>query len=199
MQAGIVPWSTSALLTVLILTPVRRTEVFIISLVICDYPSTQEQSRVDRPRRLITAITARLHAWMRAGQSFVFASESSMRDAARIPGAPQQCKDNKEEKDKLHKICQDYKANKVTALHSPGANYGRARPVWRRRGSGEASPGADVAGWARSRCRRGWDVTGAQRAMCIYWSRPAGFPAALVINRKWRLNNCSRFRSFRNF
>ena len=45
-----------------------------------------------------------------------------MRDSALIPGAPQQCKDNKEEKDKLHKICQDYKAKKVAAVHSPGAD-----------------------------------------------------------------------------
>ena len=52
-----------------------------------------------------------------------------MRDAARIPVAPQQCKDNKEEKEKLHKICQDYKAKKVAAVHSPGADVAGLRPV----------------------------------------------------------------------
>ncbi len=29
---------------------------------------------------------------------------------------PQQCKDNKEEREKLHKICQDYKAKKVMGV-----------------------------------------------------------------------------------
>ncbi len=64
----------------------------------------------------------------------------------RIRGARQQCKDNTEEKDKLHKICLDYKAKRVAAVHSPGADVAGARPVWRRRGRGEASPSADVAG-----------------------------------------------------
>ena len=74
-------------------------------------------------------MTARLHAGLRARQSFVFASDPSTRDASQIRGAPQQCKDNKEEKEKLHKICHDYKAKKVTAVHSPGADVAAVRPV----------------------------------------------------------------------
>ena len=52
-----------------------------------------------------------------------------MRDAAWIHRVPQQCKDNKEEKEKLHKICQDYKAKKVAAAHSRGADVAGVRPV----------------------------------------------------------------------
>ncbi len=40
---------------------------------------------------------------------------ASMRTSAGA-GAPQQCKDNKEEREKLHGICQDYKAKKVMGV-----------------------------------------------------------------------------------
>jgi hypothetical protein len=51
-----------------------------------------------------------------------------MRNTARNRGVPQQCKGNKEEKEKLHKICHDYKAKRVTAVHSP-ADVAGVRPV----------------------------------------------------------------------
>ena len=137
MQVGIVPWSTSTRLSVvLILTPVRRTEVFIISLVICDYPSTQEQSRVDRPRRLITAIPARLHVGMRAGQSFVIclriAHEGCRVDSGCAAAMQRQ---------------QGGEGQASQDLPGLQGQEGSGRAQSRcRRGRAEASPGADVAG-----------------------------------------------------
>ena len=124
-------WSTSALLSV-VLTPVRRTYLFILPIVIYEGPSTQQESRVNGPRQLIRA---RLHAGMRVGQSFVICVRIVHEEYRAEPwcAAAMQRQQGGE-----GEASQD--------LPRLQGQEGNGRAQSRRCGRGEASPGADVAG-----------------------------------------------------